>query len=144
MIVPDVNLLIYAYDEQASRHEAAKVWWRDCLSGSEPVGLCHTVVFAFLRISTLASVFEKPFTLAKATKVVGDWMARSVTRTLSPGPDHVDQVLKLLEAAGSSGGNLVSDAQIAALALAHKGTVHTADHDFARFKGLACHFPLDE
>jgi len=41
-----------------------------------------------------------------------------------------------------AGGNLVTDAQIAAIALAHQGEVHTADHDFRRFSGLTCRFPL--
>ena len=143
MIVPDANLLIYAYDEKSSRYEAAKTWWTECLTGSEPVGLCVPVVFAFVRVSTLASAYENPLTLEKATRIVTDWIERSVTRVLSPGPHHIDQVLKLLEKAGSAGGNLTTDAQIAATAIAHKATVHTADRDFMRFLGLKCHYPLD-
>lgn len=61
---------------------------------------------------------------------------------LLPGEDHVRQVVELLTAAGASGGNLVTDAQVAALARAHRAEVHTADHDFRRFPGLTCHYPL--
>ena len=58
MIVPDVNLLLYAYDANSRFHAAAAAWWRACLSGSEPVGLPPVVLFAFLRIGTSARVFE--------------------------------------------------------------------------------------
>jgi len=142
VIVPDANLLLYAYDESSSRHQAARQWWERCLSESEPVGFTYSAVFAFVRVGTLAAAFERPMTLSEATAAVEAWLSRSVARVLSPGPNHVEQVMKLLEAAGSAGGNLVTDAQIAELALAHRGTVHTADHDFERFPGLKCHFPL--
>ena len=65
-----------------------------------------------------------------------------MTRVLYAGPRHVHNVLELLAAAGSHGGNLVTDAQIAELAIAHRAEVHTADRDFQRFPGLNCRFPL--
>ena len=143
MIVPDANLLLYAYDEESSRYEAARGWLERCLSGSESVGFTYPTVFAFLRISTLASAFENPLTLAQASAEVGAWTSRRVARVLAPGPNHIEHVLKLLETAGSAGGNLVTDAQIAELAIAHRGTVHTADHDFRRFPQLDSHYPLE-
>ena len=66
MIVPDVNLLLYAYDATSRFHGAAAAWWRACLSGSEPVGLPPVVVFAFLRVGTSARVFEHPMTPGEA------------------------------------------------------------------------------
>ena len=44
----------------------------------------------------------------------------------APGPDHIAAVCRLLGRAGS-GGNLVTDAQIAALAEDYGATVHSAD-----------------
>jgi predicted nucleic acid-binding protein len=41
-------------------------------------------------------------------------------------------------------GILVTDAQIAALAISHKATIHTADRDLLRFKSVRCKFPLDD
>jgi predicted nucleic acid-binding protein len=52
--------------------------------------------------------------------------------------------VELLQESGSAGGNLVTDAQIAALALAHNAQVHTADRDFLRFPTLDCRFPLSD
>ena len=62
-------------------------------------------------------------------------------RVIVPGHDHLHQTLELLEALGTAG-NLVSDAQIAALALDHGAVLHTADTDFIRFPGLRWFNPL--
>ena len=143
MIVPDANLLLYAYDSAATSHPAAVEWWEATLSGDESVGLTHPTVFAFVRIVTSSRVYERPLTLAAASGNVRSWLARDVVHVLAPPPTYVEDVLDLLADAGSSGGNLVTDAQIAALARAHRGTVHTADHDFRRFRGVRTYFPLD-
>ena len=143
MIVPDANLLLYAVDSKSPFNKAAKQWWSNCLSGAVPVGLCHPVVFAFVRISTNQRAFERPLSLIQATEIVQSWLDRRSTRTLHPSAQHTCNVLKLLAAAGSSGGNMVTDAQIAEYAISHQAEVHTADHDFRRFPGLDCRFPLD-
>jgi toxin-antitoxin system PIN domain toxin len=144
VIVPDVNLLLYAYDDASRFHEAASRWWAERLSGAEPIGLTHPVIFAFIRISTSPAAFRRPSSLKTAAERVAEWLERRITRILQEGSDHVQQVVALLDAAGSSGGNLVADAQIAALAMAHRAVVHTADRDFQRFPGLDCRFPLHE
>jgi toxin-antitoxin system PIN domain toxin len=142
VIVPDVNLLLYAIDSSSPFHAAARAWWEACLSGSEPVGLTHPVALGYVRVGTSARAFRDPLSLAEATAHVQSWLERSVTRVLEPASDHLERVFALLAAAGSSGGNLVTDAEIAAMALAHNGVVHTADRDFCRFPGLRTHFPL--
>ena len=47
MIVPDTNLLVFAYDLTATRHQRARRWWEQSLSGDEPVGIPWIVVLAF-------------------------------------------------------------------------------------------------
>ena len=142
MIVPDANLLLYAYDTTGPFHQPARDWWEACLSGTEPVGLTHPVVFAFVRIGTNPRAFTSPMTLSEASERVKSWVERRITQVLQPDADHVSRVLFLLAAATSAGGNLVTDAQIAALAIAHRAVVHTADRDFLRFPALTCHYPL--
>lgn len=108
-------------------------------------GNIETVVDGvFVRIGTSARAFERPMSLAQATSHISSWLDRQVTNVLQPDVDHARHVLALLHGAASAGGNLVTDAQIAAVSIAHHGTVHTADRDFMRFKGLACCYPLDE
>lgn len=144
MIVPDSSLLLYAYNTASQDHEAAKGWWEELLSGAEPVGLVHPVLFSFLRVSTNARAFTRPLSLARSAEIIQSWLDRKIVRLLAESQSHVSEVIRLLTAAGSSGGNLVIDAQIAALAIAHKATVHTADRDFQRFPGVDCRFPLSE
>ncbi len=141
MIVPDANLLLYAYDSDSVFHSAAARWWTRLLSAPEPVGLCPVVVFAFLRLSTHAKVFDRPMTVTEASQRVASWLARPNVRLLVAGPTHVETVCRLLTKAGT-GGNLVTDAQIAALALEYDATVHSADTDFSRLAGVRWENPL--
>lgn len=136
--------MLYAYDTASPKHLAAKEWWENLLSSFEPVGLVHPVIFSFLRVSTNPRAFSRPLSLPQSGEVIQSWLDRSHVRLLSESRSHVSDVIDILKAAGSTGGNLVVDAQIAALAIAHKATVHTADRDFMRFRGLDCYFPLDE
>ena len=143
MIVPDSNLILYAYNTASPEHRPAKEWWENILSGVEPIGLVHPVVFSFLRVSTSPRAFNRPLSLARSAELIHSWLDRKMVRLLGETRNHVSHVIQLLTAAGSSGGNLVVDAQIASVAMAHNATVHTADRDFSRFAGLKCHFPLD-
>jgi toxin-antitoxin system PIN domain toxin len=143
VIVPDANLLLYAYDGSSVFHDRAREWWDDCLSGKEPVGFTHPTIFAFLRIATNPRAFADPMTLDEAAEHIEQWLGRSVAQVLQPPSDHTAEVMALLKAAGGAAGNLVTDAQVAALAHSYKAIVHTADRDFLRFTTIRCHFPLD-
>lgn len=141
MIVPDANLLLHAYDAESPFHRAASRWWAALLSGVEPVGLCPVVVFAFLRLSTHGKVFDRPLTVGEASQRIASWLARPNVRLLVAGSGHVEAVCRLLTKAGTAG-NLVTDAQIAALAIEYGATVHSADTDFARLTGVSWENPL--
>jgi toxin-antitoxin system PIN domain toxin len=141
MIVPDANLLLYAYDRESPFHREAARWWAGLLSSTEPVGLCPVVVFAFLRLATNARVFDRPLTIREASERIASWLTRPNVRLLVAGPGHVEAVCRLLAKAGT-GGNLVTDAQIAALAQEYGATVHSADTDFARLAGVSWENPL--
>ncbi len=141
MIVPDINLLLYAYDASSPFHTNAVAWWQGCLSGTEPVALAPVVVFGFVRIATSGRVFRNPMTPSEAAEHVRSWQAQPAVQILEPRADHVAQVLKMLETLGAAG-NLVTDAQIAALALDHGAVLHTADSDFLRFRGLRWFNPI--
>ena len=91
----------------------------------------------------MGRVFHRPLSLDQAADEVEAWLSRHVAVTLLPDRGHLETVISLLRSSGSTGGNLVTDAQVAALALSHKGTVHTAGQDFRRFPGLRCRFPLE-
>lgn len=141
MILVDVNLLLYAVNSDLERHEAARRWWQETLSGTEPVGLPWVVVLAFVRLTTHPRVFERPLEVDQAVAYVDEWLAQPVADVVAPGANHWPILRNLLEATGSAG-NLVTDAHIAALALEQGYAVYSADNDFRRFPGLKHVNPL--
>jgi toxin-antitoxin system PIN domain toxin len=116
-------------------------WWQSCLGGTEPIGLPHVVAFGFVRIVTNPRVFLNPMTPAEAAGHVRAWLGQPPVQVIVPSHDHLHQTLELLETLGTAG-NLVSDAQMAALALDHGAVLHTADTDFVRFPGLRWFNPI--
>ncbi len=142
MIIPDINLLLSAYDTHCDFHAVSRNWWETCLSGKELVGLPFPVCFGFIRIATSSRIYHHPMTIEEAFSAIDSWISRPNTIIAEPGPHHVQIAHMLLKSSGSSGGNLVTDVQIAALAVEHKAAVHTADHDFKRFPKVKTVYPI--
>jgi hypothetical protein len=141
MIIPDINLLLYAYDADSAFHAKAAAWWQGCLSGAEPVGLIPAVVFGFIRIGTNVRAFQHPMTPGEAAGHVRSWLEQPPVELLDPAPGHVERALKLLEDLGTAG-NLVTDAQIAAVVMDLEAVLYTTDADFVRFPGLRWFNPV--
>ncbi len=141
MIIPDVNLLLYAYDTSAPAHARAAEWWQECLSGTESIGLLAVVAFGFIRISTHHRVYRHPLAAREAVGLVRSWRERTCVEWLEMKPNHLDAALGLIERQGVAG-NLVTDLQIAAMAIAHHAVLHSNDTDFLRFDGLRWFNPL--
>ena len=80
-------------------------------------------------------------TVEAAFDIVENWMDQPVARIAIPGPRHLAIMRSLLERAGT-GGNLTSDAHLAAIAIEHNGLLCSCDNDFARFSGLRWQNPL--
>jgi toxin-antitoxin system PIN domain toxin len=141
MIVPDVNLLLYAVNSDAPLHQPAREWLEETLSGAEDVGLSWIVILAFLRLTTRAGVFAKPLRVDAAFETVAGWLEAPGVRVALPGPQHFGIMRSLLQPLGT-GGNLTSDAHLAAIAIEHNALLCSCDHDFARFPGLRWTDPL--
>lgn len=141
MIVPDVNLLIHAYNLDSPVHDAARRWWEGLLNGPRPVGLAWVAVLGFIRISTHRQILTKPMPVAEACGRARSWLARPYLSVLHPGERHAEILFGLLAALGTAG-NLTTDAHLAALSVEHQAELHTTDADFARFPGLRWRNPL--
>ena len=141
MIAPDVNLLLYAFDQRSPFYEPAKSWLEGILSGTESVGLTWNVVIGFVRISTNPAALPRPLTVEQALDLVALWLAQPNVVIIEPGPRHLELLRDLLIPVGT-GRNLSSDAHLAAIALEHGAEVYSADTDFDRFPGLRWHNPL--
>lgn len=141
MIVPDVNLLIYATDRATTRHGAALGWWTETLNGPEPVGLTWSTVLAYVRLTTSLRIAQHPLSTDIAIATVESWLALPHVVVVEPTGRHL-AILRGLLAESGAAGNLVTDAHLAALAIEHGATLCSADSDFARFAGLRLHNPL--
>ena len=141
MILVDANLLIYAHTSGSPHHTAAREWLDRQINGSPRVGLPWISLLAFLRITTNPRVFPRPLPTAEAWGQVEDWLNCEAVWVPPPTERH-SGVLGRLIAQRGVGGNLVSDAHLAALAIEHGLTLCSADGDFARFAGLTWHNPL--
>ncbi len=140
MIIPDINLIVYAYNEDAPFHAPAKAWWEQCLSGTEPVGLAWAVILGFVRLMSNRRVLANPMPTSEAVEHCRSWILQPSVRVILPGPTHLDIFTGLL--AGPMGPNLVTDAHLAALAIEHQAELHSNDGDFARFSGLTWRNPV--
>ena len=141
MIIPDVNMLLYAEIDAYVQHQAARTWWEDALSGELRVGLPAAALFGFLRIATSRHVFNEPMALSEALARVEGWLDRSNVTFLGPGPRYLDTAFGLLRDLGT-GGNLTTDVQLAAHAIENQAELHSNDLDFGRFAGLRWVNPL--
>ncbi len=142
MILPDINLLVYAYNSDAPAHGQARDWWEACLSETATVGLPWAVMLGYLRIMTSRSVLVNPFAPTAAIDHIRSWLERPQTEILQPGSRHLDLLSGLLRDSGASG-RLTTDAHLAALAIEHQAELHSNDTDFCRFPGLRWRNPLE-
>lgn len=140
MTIVDANVLIYAVNEDAPHHRAARKWLDDALAGAEPVGFAWTVLLAFLRLTTRPGLFARPLTVEEAVGVVESWLGRPGAVTVEPSARHLSILRGLLGGLGT-GANLVGDAHLAALALEHGAEIVSYDTDFGRFDGVRSRRP---
>ena len=141
MIVPDVNLLLYAEMASFPEHEAARRWWEGALGGGEEVGIAPPALFGFVRIATNPRVFDPPLSVEAALARVERWLEQPSARVLVAGPRHLEIAFRLLRSLGTTR-NLTTDAQLAAFAIEHQATLCSNDADFGRFDGLQWVNPL--
>jgi uncharacterized protein len=135
----DANVLLYAVNEDAQHHRAARRWLDDALGGAATVAWAWSVLFAFVRIATRPGIFARPLPVSTALDVVRAWLAAPSSVVLEPTQHHLEVLAAQLGETGT-GGNLVSDAHLAGLAIEHRATVVTFDRDFERF-GVRTHRP---
>lgn len=141
MKLPDLNLLLYAIDEESPLHPPAQAWLEATLSGTEEVAFAWMVIIGFLRLATNPSVFDEPLPVEEAFEVVDGWLAQPLVRVVHPTARHAAVLRGLLQSHGAAG-NLVSDAHLAALAIEHDAELCSHDRDFGRFDGLRWVDPL--
>lgn len=132
MIAADTNILVYAHREEMPEHARAKEHLIRLAEGPSPWGLPVFCLGEFLRVVTHPRLFRPPSTIQQALAFVEALMESPAVRILGTDESYWT-LLRAAIADSQATGNLVFDAQIAAVCVAHGATLLTADRDFARF-----------
>lgn len=143
MILPDVNLLIYAHNEDSEQFERANKWFKELLTGKESVCFCWETINGFIRISTNHRAMPNPIPLQAAFSVIENWLNQPNVLFLTPTKDHLSRLRQIAETADAKG-PLFTDAILAAFAITHNATIASTDRDFRLFDGLKLINPLEK
>ena len=136
MIAVDTNILVYADREESPFHNTALRAVRQLAEGDEAWAIPIFCVGEFLRVVSHDRLFDPPTPASDAVESMASLLASPSARLLVPG-DRYLSLLRSLIAESKVQGNLVFDAQIAAVCLEHGATtLLTEDRDFARFRSL--------
>lgn len=135
MVLPDVNVLVSAYRDDAPEHGSCRTRLESVLHAEEAFGISNLVSSGFLRIVTHHRIFARPSPLDEALAFVDVLHGQPHCVPVHPGVRHWDIFTSLCRDAEATG-NLVPDAYFAALAIESGCEWITLDRDFARFEGL--------
>lgn len=141
MIVPDVNVLVYAHNRGVPEHNRAREWWQATVNGPEQVGLAWAAALGFVRLMSNPRVVERPQPPSHLLATIERILATPRVGLVAPGSRHAALMRQLFEATGA-GPRLVTDVHLAALAIELGATLASNDADFRRFDGLKVVDPL--
>jgi uncharacterized protein len=142
LILPDVNTLVYAFRREAERHERYASWLAGMVAGGDDLALTDVVTIGFVRIVTNPRIFAAPAPTADAVSFVDALRSGPRVRWLPPTKAAWDAFGAIVREDRAARGNLVPDAWLAALAVAHGARIATADRGFARFAGIDAFDPV--
>jgi uncharacterized protein len=131
----DVNVLLAAHRDDHPDFETARTWLDRTLAERTPFAVLDIVAGAFLRIATNRRIFAIPTPVDEAFGYLKALRGQPAHAMLSPGPRHL-ALLQQLCADGEATGDLIADAQLAAIALEHACELISFDRDFTRFSEL--------
>lgn len=140
MIHPDVNLLIYAYDDKSPFHKAAARWLEEIFSTEQVFFSWHTIT-GFLRIITHPAAAARPLTIERAVAHVTEWLEQDNAHLVFLEKRNWPLFSRILIDSQVTG-SLVMDAHVAAMASACGAAIASADRDFSRFSTAQTFNPL--
>lgn len=141
MVLPDVNVLVYAHRQDAANHSAYRAWLEGILGGDESYAVSDLVLSGFVRVVTHPKVFTRPSSLSDAMTFAEQVRGQENCVPIVPGPRHWSLFARLCRDCDARG-NLVPDAYLAAMAIESGCEWITTDRDYSRFPGLRWRHPL--
>jgi toxin-antitoxin system PIN domain toxin len=140
VILPDVNVLIYAFRRDLPHHEICRAWLVGVVSGEARFGVSPVALSAVVRITTNARAFKMPSASEEAFGFCEDLLRQRHCELVEPGERHWS-IFRDLCIRGDVRGSRVADAWYAALAIEWGCEWITFDRDYARFPGLKWRLP---
>jgi hypothetical protein len=141
LILPDVNILIFAFRQDTPEHKAYWEWLQAVVNGQSAYGMSPQVLGSFVRVVTHPAIFTPPSALSEALRFCELLMDQPHCQLIYPGTRHWSIFADLCRHAHVTG-SLVQDAWFAALAIEQGCEWITTDRDYARFPGLAWRPPF--
>lgn len=141
MILPDVNVLVYAHREDAPGHAAYRDWLEALINSNQAYGYSELVLSGFLRVVTHPRIFNPPTDLSTAFAFIDIIRSQPNAVPITPGSRHWG-IFKTLCQVANAKGNLIPDAYLAALAIGSGSEWVTTDRDYSRFPDLKWRHPL--
>jgi toxin-antitoxin system PIN domain toxin len=141
VILPDVNVLIYAFRSDSVDHANYKVWLADLVNGAAAYGIAFQVLSSVVRICTHPRIYKQPSNL-RETLAFCNVLLEAPNATLILPQERHWSIFQNICVASKATGNLVADAWLAALAIESGCEWVTTDGDFARFDGLNWRTPF--
>ena len=140
MTLADVNVLVYAFRQDAPHHSSAKRWLDRIVLGNFQFGLSPIVLSAVVRVTTNPRAYKEPSTIEEAFTYCENLLNQPHCSVVEPGKQHW-AIFNQLCIVTRTRGARVTDAWFAALAIEHGCTWISYDRDFARFPGLDWKMP---
>jgi toxin-antitoxin system PIN domain toxin len=140
MILPDVNVLVYAFRTDVPQHALCSSWLNGIVNGEGQFGISPLALSAVVRVTTSSRIYSTPSTLEEAFRFCDALIGQPNCQIVEPGPRHFNIFKRLCIETKTRGGR-VTDAWYAALAIEWGCEWITLNRDFARFSGLKWQVP---
>jgi toxin-antitoxin system PIN domain toxin len=141
VILPDVNVLLYAFRDDSVDHARYRAWLEDAINNDEAYGMSPQVLCSVVRLATHPRIYGSPSRLDDALAFARVLLEQPHCTVVTPGIRHFSIFEDLCRTAVVTG-NLVQDAWFAALAVESGCEWVTTDGDFARFARLRWRRPF--
>jgi toxin-antitoxin system PIN domain toxin len=141
MILPDVNILLYAFRRDSARHNEYYNWLDQTVNGDAPFGIAPQTLASLVRISTHPRIYLNPSDLDEALGFCDTIVEAPNCTIVQPRERHWRIFTDLCRQARVKG-NLAQDAWFAALAIESGCEWITTDRDYARFPRLRWREPF--
>lgn len=140
MILPDVNVLIYAFRTDAPDHKRYRDWLDGVVNGPAAYGISPQVLCSVIRITSHPRIYADPSSVEEGLRFAQVLLDQPNATVVVPKTQHWKIFEQCCRASGATG-NLTQDAWFAALAIEWGCEWITLDRDYSRFPDVKWRTP---